>query len=253
MIRNRIIPCLLLQGKGIVKTVRFKYDKYIGDPINIVKIFNEKEVDEIIILDIGATAKKKGPQFQLISEIASECFMPLGYGGGIISIEDIKKTFEIGIEKVVINYGAHKSPSLVEKAAKLFGSQSIVVSVDVKKSIFGNYEVYTSGRKMRTGKNPIEYATMMEGLGAGELLINSINRDGTMEGYDLELIKMVTEATSIPVIACGGAGKLNDFKGGISKGGASAVAGGSIFIYQGEGKAVLISYPSQEDIVEIYN
>jgi cyclase len=248
MLRTRVIPCLLLRNRGLVKTVRFKDPTYLGDPINAVKIFNDKEVDELIFLDIKATAEKREPPFKLISEIASECFMPFCYGGGIKSLKDIQSILNLGVEKVSVNSYAAENPHFVRAAADLVGRQSIVVSLDVKKHLSGQYEVFSRGGKKPTGLNPVQFAIEMEKMGAGELLLNSIDRDGTMAGYDLELIKSVTESVSIPVVACGGAGKLEDFSDAVREGGASAVAAGSLFVFQGRLRGVLINYPSPNDL-----
>ncbi|MBS1808081.1 MAG: imidazole glycerol phosphate synthase subunit HisF [Acidobacteria bacterium] len=252
MYRTRVIPCLLLQRTGLVKTINFKNPTYLGDPINIVKIFNDKEVDELVLLDICATSENKRPQFELIEKIASECFMPLGYGGGIRNIEDMKTLFGLGVEKISINSGAVESPDLIKKAADQFGSQSVVVSIDVKKSWLGKYEVVTHAGKKRTGLDPKAFAVQMERAGAGELLLNSVDRDGTMQGYDLKLIAQVTEAVSIPVIVCGGAGKLEDFSEAVMKGGASAAGAGSFFVFKGPHRAVLISYPTSVELKKIF-
>jgi imidazole glycerol-phosphate synthase subunit HisF len=248
MLRTRVIPCLLLRNKGLVKTVKFKQPKYIGDPINAIKIFNEKEVDELIFLDITATVENRKPPVKLISEIASECFMPFCYGGGIRSLDDVAELFRIGVEKVAINTCAVTNPQLITQAAERFGSQSIVVSIDVKKTLFGKYRVFTHGGSRNSKLDPVDFAIHMQGIGAGELFLNSIDRDGTRQGYDLELIRRVSEAVSIPVIACGGAGGLDDFVDAINIGGASAVSAGSLFVLQGSHRAVLITYPPQKDL-----
>ena len=248
MLVPRVIPCLLLQNQGLVKTVKFKNPKYVGCPTNAIKIFNAKEADEIIFLDITATREKRHPPFKLISEIATECFMPFCYGGGIKSLEDIQAIFSIGAEKVAINTQAILSPSLVKQASKQFGSQSIVVSIDVKKDLFGNYKVFSYLRKKALKIDPIDFAIQMEYMGAGELLVNSVDKDGTMEGYDIELIKKLTVAINIPVVACGGAGSIEHFRDAINKGGASAVAAGSMFVFYGKYRAVLINYPSQREL-----
>jgi cyclase len=248
MLATRVIPCLLLKGKGLVKTIKFKDPKYIGDPINAIKIFNDKEVDELVFLDITATIEKKGPDFKLISEIASECFMPLGYGGGITTIQQIEKLFNIGIEKVILNSSTFTSINLLTEATKIFGSQSVVASIDVKKHwLTKKQTVYTQSGKFNTAISPVEYAKKMEQAGAGEIIINSIDQDGTMEGYDLDLIKMVSAQVNIPVVALGGAGSLQDFKSAIDAG-ASAVAAGSFFVFQKMHRAVLITYPSQSEM-----
>ncbi|PKN34768.1 MAG: imidazole glycerol phosphate synthase subunit HisF [Deltaproteobacteria bacterium HGW-Deltaproteobacteria-19] len=247
MLITRVIPCLLLKGRGLVKTVRFKDPTYVGDPINAIKIFNEKEVDELIFLDITATLEKRPPPYQVISEIASECFMPLAYGGGIRSLPEIEKIFSLGVEKVCLNAAAVEDPDLIRDAAKAFGNQSIVVSVDVKKSLFGKYEIFTHGGRRSARKEILSHVRRMEELGAGELLLTSIDRDGTRQGYDLDLIGRVADAVGIPVIACGGAGGLNDITAAV-KSGAAAAAAGSLFVFHGRHRAVLISYPSREEL-----
>jgi cyclase len=252
MLNIRVIPCLLLRGQGLVKTVQFKDAKYVGDPINAVKIFNEKEVDELILLDILATVEQRRPPLKLISEVASECFMPLCYGGGICSLDDIKEIFNLGVEKVAVNTYAINNPYFIKEAAEKFGSQSIVLAIDVKRNLLGDYEVFTHGGRKSTKLDPVKLAMEIEEMGAGEIFLNSIDRDGTMQGYDIELIKKVTEAVSIPVIACGGASKLSDFAVAIKEGGASAVAAGSLFVFHGEERAVLISYPSVQELEHIF-
>ena len=250
---KRIIPCLLLRNKGLVKTLKFKESTYIGDPINTVKIFNEKEVDEIFFLDIDATKTKKEPPYELISNIASECFMPFAYGGGIQSIQQIDKIIKSGAEKIIINSQAFLQKDFVREAVRQFGGSTIAVSIDVKKEFFKGNIVYIIGGTQSTGKNPVEYAREIEDQGAGEILINSIDRDGVMEGYDIELIKSVSQSVKIPVIACGGAGKLNDFGLAVTEGGASAVAAGSFFVFHGKRRAVLITYPSYSEISTLFD
>jgi imidazole glycerol-phosphate synthase subunit HisF len=249
---KRIIPCLLLRNNGLVKTIKFRESVYIGDPINAVKIFNEKEVDELIFLDIDASRKDNEPSFDLIRNIASECFMPFAYGGGIRSLEQIEKIIKSGAEKIVINTEAFQQKNFVRKAVEQFGSSTIVVSMDIKKSLFDSYSVYIKGGTRNTGKNPVEYAREMEDSGAGEIFLNSIDRDGVMEGYDLEMIRKISGAVKIPVIACGGAGKLDDFRLAIQQGGASAVAAGSFFVFHGRRRAVLITYPSYTEISALF-
>lgn len=236
-----MVPCLLIQNQALVKTVRFKNPKYVGDPVNAVKIFNEKEVDELVLLDITATFEKRKPNFNLIAHIASEAFMPLGYGGGVQDVSDMKQLFSLGIEKIVINSYAVENPSFIKQASQLFGSQSIVVSIDVRKSIFGKYRVFTHNGSKNTRLEPVSFAQKIEKMGAGEILLTSIDRDGTMQGYDLDLIKSVSQSVNIPVIVCGGAGKKEDFAKAITAG-ASAVAAGSMFVFCGKHRAVLISY-----------
>lgn len=251
MALKRIIPCLLLRDDGLVKTVKFKKSTYIGDPINAVKIFNEKEVDELVFLDIDATRKGKEPPYEAINDIATECFMPFCYGGGIKTIDQIRKIIASGAEKVAINTAAFLNPNLIQEAAAIFGSSTIVVSIDYKKNLFGQTMVYSNGGKKSTKKNPIAYAIEMEELGAGEIFLNAIDKDGTMSGYDIELIKKVTDAVSIPVIACGGAGKPGDFKEVFDVAGVSAVAAGSLFVFQGKKRGVLISYPDPTEVKNI--
>jgi cyclase len=247
MRRIRVIPVLLIQNGGLVKSVKFSNHKYVGDPINAVKIFNEKEVDEIVILDISATAAKSPPDISRIKEIASEAFMPLAYGGGITRLEEISELINAGVEKVVINAAAFFTPELISAGAKHIGSQSIVVSIDVKKDFLGRYKVFVLNGSKNTKLDPGDYAKRMQDAGAGEIFLNVIDRDGTYEGYDLGLITKITQALQIPVVACGGAAALADFAKAASHG-ASAVAAGSMFVFQRTHKAVLISYPLQDEL-----
>ena len=247
MIRPRVIPCLLLKNEGLVKTVKFKDPKYLGDPINIVRIFNDKEVDELIFLDILATVENRRPNFELLGKITSECFMPLGYGGGIRTLEDVKQLLAMGVEKIVLNTSAVENPSLIRVAADYAGSQAVVISMDVKKTLLGKYEVYTRGGKKGTGLDPVKFAVEMEKQGAGELFLNSIDRDGTMQGYDLELVRCVADSVTVPVVACGGAGNIQHLAEAIQAG-ASAAAAGSMFVFQGPLRGVLISYPAQAEL-----
>jgi cyclase len=233
MKRIRIIPALLLMDDGLYKTVKFKSPKYVGDPINTVRIFNEKGADEIVLLDIGIPRGKAGINFKKISEIAGEAF------------DDARRVFDAGFEKAIINSAAAENPSLIGEIAKVYGSQSAVVSIDVRTGWTGGYKVYVSGGSKNTGRSPVDYAKDMENAGAGEVILNSIDRDGTWEGYDTKLIRMVSEAVTVPVVACGGASGMDDFKKAVSEGGASAVAAGSLFVYQRKGMGVLISFPSQ--------
>jgi cyclase len=250
---KRIIPCLLLRNNGLVKTIKFRDSIYVGDPVNAVKIFNEKEVDELIFLDIDATRYNKEPSFELIQNIASECFMPFAYGGGIQSLNQIEKLIKSGAEKIIINTQAFLQRSFIHQAVDMFGSSTIVVSIDVKKGFFERNTVYIKGGTQDTGKNPVEYAVELEDLGVGEILINSIDRDGVMDGYDIELIKDIALAIKIPVIACGGAGKLSDFREAVIQGGASAVAAGSFFVFHGKRRAVLITYPSYKETSNLFD
>ncbi len=250
MLRTRVIPCLLLRNLGLVKTVKFKDPKYLGDPINIVKIFNDKEVDELIFLDIAATVENRNPPLGLLAKITTECFMPLGYGGGVRRVEDIKTILNLGVEKICINTHAVEDPSFVKAAAELAGSQAIVVSIDVKKDNVGKYEVYTHSGQKSTGLHPVDHAVNMEKHGAGELLLTSVDRDGTMQGYDLELTKQVSQAVGIPVVACGGAGTIQHLTEAV-KSGASATAAGSMFVFQGPHRAVLINYPTRQELRQV--
>jgi cyclase len=240
---HRVIPCLLLSETGLVKTVRFSSPKYLGDPINIVKIFNEKEVDEIVFLDITATPVGKPPPFSLLEKVAGEAFMPLAYGGGIRKLSDVKTILGLGFEKVVINTAAVDDPSLLSRIADFSGSQSVVVAIDAARKFFGGCRIFTHGGRRAGRMSPAEWAGKAEKAGAGEILLNSIERDGRMTGYDLDLIRPVTAAVGIPVVACGGAGTLDDLVTVIRAGGASAAAAGSMFVFQGPHRAVLISYP----------
>lgn len=250
MIKPRVIPALLLRGQGLVKTVKFREPKYLGDPINIVRIFNDKEVDELVLLDITATPEKRGPQFDLLKNIASEAFIPLAYGGGIRSMDDVRKLLSIGIEKLIMNTSAVETPSLVREVADHAGSQAAVVSMDVKKNFLGKYEVFTHCGQKKTGLDPVKHAVEMERMGVGEIIINSIDRDGTMQGYDLDIVRKVADAVHVPVVACGGAGNLSHISDVIKQGHASAAAAGSIFVFQGPLRGVLISYPTPKELKE---
>lgn len=252
MLETRVIPCLLLRGWGLVKTVKFKNAAYVGDPINTVRIFNELEVDEILFLDITASIEKKRPPFKIIEEIASECFMPFTYGGGLRSITDLKTVFSLGVEKVALNSYAIENPDFIRQAAEKFGNQSIVVSIDAKKNIFGNYTVYAEAGRKNTGLEPAGFARQMEKMGAGEILITSIDRDGTFGGYDVDLIAKISSAVNIPVIACGGARSISDFKDAVNAG-ASALAAGSMFVFQGKNRGVLINFPGLNELEKVVN
>jgi len=247
MLRPRCIPCLLLHGNGLVKTLRFGRPRYIGDPLNAVKLFNDLEVDELIFLDILATREARGPDFERIRAIAGECFMPIGYGGGVRSIEDARRLFGIGIEKVILNTAAVELPSLVAELARTFGSQSIVVTIDAKRDWFGRPRAFIRSGTKNTHLKPEDLASQLEHQGAGEILVNSIDRDGTMEGYNYELIDAVSRAVSVPVIACGGAGSITDLRSAIASG-ASAAAAGSLFVFKGPHRAVMITYPSRAEL-----
>lgn len=247
MLKTRVIPTLLLRGAGLVKTNRFGDPKYVGDPVNAIRIFNDKEVDELMLLDINATREGREPPFSIIEEVASECFMPLAYGGGIRSVEHVRTILKLGVEKVVFNSAALRTPAVLTEASRRFGAQAVVASIDVRRKMFGRYEVYADNGKTATGVEPVEYARRMEALGAGEILLGSIDRDGTMQGYDVELVSRVTRAVGIPVIASGGAGSTADFKAAVD-GGAAAVAAGAMFVFHGPRRAVLITYPDRSEL-----
>jgi cyclase len=251
MLQTRVIPSLLLRNGGLVKTVKFQDAKYVGDPINAVRIFNEKEVDELVFLDIGATPAGSGPNFRLLADITSEAFMPFGYGGGITTVDQVKRLYALGVEKVIINTAAANTPKLVEEAAAIAGSSSVVVSIDVRRNFFGRYSVWVRSGQVDVKQDPVVYAREMERLGAGEILLTAIDRDGTQSGYDLELIRLVADAVAVPVVAAGGAGSLQHFREAADAG-ASAVAAGSLFVFHGKYKAVLITYPEYRDLEKLF-
>jgi len=252
MFLPRIIPVLLLKGKGLVKTVKFKNPRYIGDPINAVRIFNDLKADELVFLDITATQENRTVSFDLIKNIGDEAFMPFGVGGGLINVEQIEQLLKAGAEKAIINTQIILNPSLIKESASHCGSQSIVVSIDVKRSLLGKSEVWIKDGRLNTKRSPVEIAKLAEGLGAGELIINSIDMDGVMKGYDLSLIKEVADSVCVPVVACGGAGTLFHLKSAFFEGHAHALAAGSLFIYHGSRNAVLINYPSKSDLTQLF-
>jgi cyclase len=243
MIRPRVIPVLLLRGEGLVKGVQFKNYKYVGDPINAVKIFSTKEVDELFFLDIFATTEKRSVSIDLVRKIADEAYMPFGVGGGIRSVAEIKALLAAGAEKISLNTSAVENPGLIEEAAGYSGSQSVVVSIDFRRNWKGDYRVITCSGGKVSDLHPVEWAVRAEKHGAGEILLNSIDRDGTGKGYDLKLVSEVSKAVKIPVIACGGAGKVQDLVDAIRVADASAVAAGSLFVFHGPKRAVLINFP----------
>lgn len=253
MKRIRIIPTLTLDNEKLVKTIQFKKPNYIGDPINAVKIFNEKEVDEVVLLDITATKQNRPPNYSKIEEIASEAFMPFAYGGGIKNLQQIEKLFKLGIEKIVLNSILNENLELITEAAKIFGSQSIVASVDINKNLFGKQAAYTSSGTKKIKTPLLDFVKQLEEKGVGELFINSIDRDGTFSGYDFTTLSLISNHVAIPIVACGGAKNTNDFLLAVEAG-ASAVAAASLFVYQGAQKGILINYPSQEKLQqEIFN
>lgn len=246
MLKTRIIPVLLLRENIIYKSKKFKNHRYIGDPLNTLKIFNEKEVDEIVILDTTATINQKSPNFELIKLLASECFMPLAYGGGITNLNEIENIFKLGVEKVILNTSIINNPQVVKDAMKEFGSQSIVASIDVGKNIFNKKRIFIKSGKKITNFKPVDYAKYVEDLGVGEIILNAIYRDGIMGGYDIELIKSIVDVVTIPVVALGGAGNINHLKEVINSCQISGLAAGSMFIYHGVNKAILINMPDRE-------
>jgi cyclase len=241
---------LLDKNTKLIKTIKFSKPTYLGDPLNAVRIFNEKEVDELLIIDIEASTDKRAPNYQKINDIVSEAFMPIGYGGGVNSLEIASKVIECGVEKVAINSAIASNPDLITEIANVFGSQSVVVSVDVKKNLFGNYHPYILRGGKKVDLSLIDYVKMIEDKGAGEIILTNISREGTYQGYDIELIKQVTSRLSIPIIALGGASSLDDFYAAIQEGGASAVAAGSKFVYSGNERGILINYPKQNELIE---
>jgi cyclase len=246
-LRSRYIPVLLVKNRQLYKTVQFNKDiKYIGDPINAIRIFNEKEVDEICVLDIEASKVGAEPNFDFVRDIASECFMPLGYGGGISNMHHIERLFRLGIEKVILNHSILTNTDLISEASKHFGSQSIVASVDVKRNLFGQYLVYSHAKKDSLKLKLEEYIKKIEDAGAGELILNAVDRDGMMQGFDLNLIAKISKLINIPLVALGGAGSIQDLETAIQSG-AHASAAGSLFIYKGPHKAVLINYPTEKE------
>lgn len=252
MLRPRIIPSLLLHDKGLVKTVNFNSPKYVGDPINAVRIFNEKEVDELAFFDIDATVLNKEPDYSLIEKLANQSRMPLCYGGGVQTVEQAQKIFSLGIEKIALSSAVIKNPQLVTQIANRVGSQSVIVVLDIKKKLLGGYEVYTHNGKRSTGINPIKFAKELEQLGAGEIILNSIDQDGVMKGFDMILIDKIAENISIPMTVLGGAGSIEDIEKVIDKHGVIGVAAGSLFVFKGPYKAVLINYPTQSEKNKIF-
>ncbi len=252
MFRPRIIPCLLLKDKGLVKTIQFKRPTYVGDPINAVKIFNDLETDELIFLDITATQEDRLVPLDVVQKIGDEAFMPFAVGGGVRTVEDMRCILMAGAEKVVLNSAAVLTPNLIRKAADMFGSQSIIVSIDVMKNLFGKNVVCIKDGKEKTKLDPVTHAIRITELGAGEIIINSIDRDGMQAGYDLDLVRSVSQAVKIPVIALGGGGSESHLVEAIREGRASAAAAGSLFVFHGSRRAVLINYPDQQELVKLF-
>lgn len=252
MFRPRIIPVLLLSNKGLVKSIQFKNHRYIGDPINAVKIFNDLKADELVFLDILAGKQNRLISLDFVKKVGEEANMPFAVGGGIKSIDDIRNILNAGAEKVILNTYAGKNPDLVSLAADTFGSSTIVVCIDVKKRRFGKQKVWLQGGSQTTGISPVEYALIMEKRGAGEIIIQSVERDGTMSGYDIELIRSISETVSIPVVALGGAGEFLHMKQAYQSAYANGLAAGSMFVYHGPRKGILINYPSKEEMQNLF-
>ena len=250
MLRHRVIPCLLLRNGGLVKTRRFADASYVGDPINAIRIFNEKEVDELLVLDIDASKTGSEPNYNLIEQFAGECFMPLGYGGGISSVDQARRLFSIGVEKVAIQTAALADLSLVTEIAALYGNQSVVVSIDIKKNWVGRHKLFSAASGKRLKRDWESFLRDAVAAGAGEILVNSVDKDGTLSGTDVALIEAAAAACTIPLIVCGGVGSLADIKAAVTAG-ASAVAAGAFFVYYGRHRAVLITYPRYDDLVQL--
>lgn len=251
LLKNRVIPCLLLSNGGLLKTLKFGNPKYIGDPINAIRIFNEKEVDELMVLDIAATRERREPDYAIIERFAGECFMPLAYGGGIRTLEQAKILFALGVEKICLQSAVLENIDFVSRLADQFGKQSVMISVDVKKDIFGRSKLYASAKGKTQSTDWIDFMKRAVMAGAGEVLLNSVDRDGTMKGMDLTLIGTASKAVSVPLIAVGGVGRLEDIRAAVDEG-ASAVAAGAFFVFHGPHRAVLITYPSPSELTTLF-
>lgn len=249
MLRTRVIPALLLDGQGLVKTIKFNKPIYIGDAINSVRIYNQMEVDELVLFDIKASKEKKGIQFDLIKQVVSECFMPICYGGGVKQLEDFQKLFHLGIEKVSVSSLIFENPSVIKKAISIYGAQSIIATLDIKKSLFRKaYSVYLYNGKKRVKSSLLDVINQLTELGVGEVIINNIDREGTWLGFDEDLIRLVADRTEVPIVALGGCGKLDDIKSVVQNGHASAVAIGSMAVFQSQGMGVLIKFPKIKEL-----
>lgn len=247
MLRPRIIPCLLIHDNGLVKTAQFKNPKYVGDPINAVRIFNEKEADELMVIDIDATRLDKEPDYKLIEKLAAECRMPLCYGGGLKTADQAQRIFSLGVEKIAVSSAAVESPSIISDMADRVGCQSVVAVLDVKKKFLGSYEVFTHNAQRSTGLNPFEFAAKLEKMGAGEIVVNTIDQDGMMNGYDMKLVEKMRNAISVPLTILGGAGSLEHIGQLLKKYGVIGASAGSLFVFKGVYKAVLINYPNWQE------
>lgn len=252
MLKNRVIPCLLLRNGGLVKTLKFSDPKYVGDPINAIRIFNDKEVDELMVLDITASKEKKEPNYDLIEQFASECFMPLCYGGAVQTVEQARKIFALGVEKICLQTAALENLRLVTALAKQFGNQSILVSIDVKKDWLGKIKLYSSATGKTINRPWTEFLKEAVKAGAGEIVLNAVDKDGTLQGMDVNLIQLASKSISVPLIAVGGAGSLQDIKAAVDAG-ASAVSAGAFFVFQGPHRAVLITYPKYKKLEQLFN
>lgn len=248
MLRKRVIPCLQLLDNALVKTVKFKKPAYIGDPINTVRIFNELEVDELCFLDIRATLEDRDPNWDILEQITNECFMPLSYGGGIKSLDTAKRLFQMGFEKVVLNSAAFSNPELITEITTVYGNQAVVGSIDIKKDLFGRSKVYVQDGTKSIGSSPIEWAQKLESAGVGELLITSMDKEGTWHGFDISLISSIADAVDVPVVALGGAGGVDDINDVFANTNASAVGLGSMVVYQKKGMGVLVNFPDNSSI-----
>ena len=251
--RTRIIPTLLLKNESLVKTTKFNNFNYIGDPCNTIRIFNELEVDELMLLDITASKEGKEPNYSLLKDIASECFMPLSYGGGVRSVEQARQIFKIGFEKICINSAAFDDINVISAISQEFGTQAVIGSIDYKKPFFGKFQVFNSSKNKFTGKNVVDWAKTLIDAGVGEILLTSIEKEGTWSGYDLQMLKLVTTVINIPLIAHGGCGKLDDIKKAVYEGGASAVAMGNMVVYQKKGMGVLVNFPDHNELKHYIN
>lgn len=250
--RPRLIPVLLLKDQGLYKTRQFGKDSYVGDPVNTIRIFNDKEVDEIVILDIKAARERTAPNYDLLRDIASECFVPLSYGGGVSDVETVQKLISIGFERIVVNTAAVNNISVIRDMTSRFGSSTIIGGIDVKKTLLGKKIVVTNSGAQKTKLTPLDWVLQLQESGVGEILVTSIDRDGEMTGYDLDLLNTITSKADIPIIACGGAANLQDLKAAYDAG-ASGAAAGAMFVYKGKHRAVLIQYPKPSEIKDAFS
>jgi cyclase len=251
MLQHRVIPALLLRNNGLVKTTRFQNPKYVGDPVNTIRIFNEKEVDELMLLDITASKENREPNYDLIEQIAGECFMPLAYGGGIRTIEQAQRIYALGVEKICLQTAALENPSFVSAMSERFGTQSVMVSIDVKRNWLGKAQLFSSAKGRTIDGDWLEKTLELVGAGAGEVLLSAVDKDGTLQGPDLELIQQLSGSIEVPMIAVGGVSSLSDIRAAVDAG-ASAVAAGAFFVYHGPHRAVLITYPKYSELEALF-